>query len=59
MYVQLIWFLHTGMTQVVDILPHIDKNLPVLDNQYHGCWCPGDTSSQAISTHDINYVEPE
>ena len=24
--------------------------------QYHGCWCPGDTRSQGISSHDINLV---
>ena len=30
------------------------KYLFILHNQYHGCWCPGDSRSQAISSHGIN-----
>ena len=33
--------------------------LPILDSQYHGCWCPGDARSQGINNNDIDYVEPE
>ena len=28
-------------------------------DQYHGCWCPGDTRRQAISSHDIYLVPME
>ena len=27
-----------------------------MHGQYHGCWCPGDASSQGISNHDIDHV---
>ena len=36
-----------------------DKNAPILHNHYFGCWCPGNTRSQDISNHDIDYVETE
>ena len=42
-------------------LPEQDKDLPILHNQYHGCWCPGDAMSQGISNidnHDIDLVKP-
>ena len=35
-----------------------DKKLPILCGQYHGCWCPGDARSQAISNHNIDLVKP-
>ena len=34
-----------------------DRVISVQLGQYHGCRCPGDTRSQDISTHDIDYVE--
>ena len=34
-----------------------DKDLPILHNQYHGCWRPGDARNQGISKHDIYDVE--
>ena len=51
-------FLHIDMTQVVEINVKQDKDLPILHNQYHGCWCPGDARSQGISNHDIDQVKP-
>ena len=33
-----------------------DKELPALYMQYHGCWWPGDTRSQGISSHDIDLI---
>ena len=33
--------------------------VPILQSQYHGCWCPGDDRSQGITNHDIDYVELE
>ena len=33
-----------------------DKDLLILQSQYHGCWCPGDTRSQGISSHGIELV---
>ena len=36
-----------------------DKDLFILHNQYHGCWCPGDAKSQGINSHDIDLVVPE
>ena len=59
MYLQLISFLHTVLSQVVQILPHVsflmwDRNLPIRQSQYYGCWCPGDVRSQGVSAHNIN-----
>ena len=34
-----------------------DKNSIILDNQYHGCWCPGDRRSQGISSNGINLIQ--
>ena len=31
-----------------------DKDLSIGHSQYHGCWWPGDTRSQGISSHDID-----
>ena len=42
---------------VIQILPHINENLPILHSQYDGSWCPGDARSQGINNHDIYYVE--
>ena len=50
-------FLHIDLTQVVEILPQVRQGLPILHNQYHGCWWPGDARSQGISNHDIYNVE--
>ena len=36
-----------------------DKNLFVLLSQYHGCWWPGDTGSQGISSHDMDLILSE
>ena len=52
-------FLHIDKAQVVEILPHVSQNVPILHSQYHGCWCPGDSKNHAINNHDIYYVEPE
>ena len=51
-------FLHTNKTHGVEILLEEDKDLPILHNQYHGCWCPGDARSQGINNHDIDLVKP-
>ena len=48
MYLQFLSFLHTNMTQVVEI---------VLISQYQGFWWPGDTRSQGISNHDSDLVK--
>ena len=34
----------------------LDQDLHILHSQYHGCWCPGDVSSQGINSHDIDLV---
>ena len=57
MYLQFISFLHTDMTQAIEILPCVRQNLPILHSQYHGCWCPGNARSQGISKNDIYFVE--
>ena len=36
-----------------------DKNLNILQSQYHRCWYPGDAGSQGIINHDIDSVEPK
>ena len=51
-YLHFMSFLHTDKTQVDE------KDLPILHNQYHGCWCPGDARSQGISNPDIDLVKP-
>ena len=33
--------------------PMEDKDLFILQNQNYGCWCPGDTRGQGISSHGI------
>ena len=53
-YLHFMSFLHTNKTQVVEIPPQIRQGP---DNQYHGCWCPGDDRSQGISNHDIDLVK--
>ena len=35
-----------------------EKDLDILYNQYHGCWCPGDVRSQSNSSHDIDLGKP-
>ena len=37
--------------------PREGKNLPILHNQKHWCWCPGD-ESQCISHNDSDLVKP-
>ena len=34
-----------------------DQVISVKLGQYHGCWCPGSSHRQDISSHDIDYVE--
>ena len=58
-YLQFISFLHTNLTGGWNPSSCKTKNLPFLHNQYHGCRCPGDASSQGISNHDIYCIEPE
>ena len=33
-----------------------DKDPLILQSQYQGCWCPGDSKSQDISSHGIDLV---
>ena len=35
-----------------------DNDLSITHSQYNGCWCPGDTSRQGISSHGIDLVLP-
>ena len=58
MYLHFISFLHTDMTQVVEILLHKNIDLPTIHSQYHGYWWPGDARSQGISNRDTYYIEP-
>ena len=58
MYLQFPSFLYTDMTQAVESFLIEDKYLPILHSQYHGCWCPGDTRSQDISTLILTLVKP-
>ena len=54
MCLKFISFLHTVITQVVEILPSL-----ILHTQYHGRWCPGDARSRGISHRDVDCAEPE
>ena len=56
-YLHFMSFLHTDMTQVVEILPR-GRQKSILHSQYHGHWCPGDTKSHVINNSDFDYVEP-
>ena len=47
-----------GLTLYVLNLDRLDKNVPILHGQYHGCWCPGNARSQGINNHDIDLVKP-
>ena len=49
MCLQFISFLHTDMTQVVEILPRVRQGF---------ARCPGEARSQGISNHDIDLVKP-
>ena len=57
-YSYFISFLQIDMTQVVEIRHQVNKSLPFLHCQFHGCWCPGEVRSQVISNRDIYYAEP-
>ena len=35
----------------------LNKNLAILDSQYHGYWCPGYKRSLGIITHNIEPVK--
>ena len=35
------------------------EDLLIQQNQYHGCWWPGDARSHAINSHDIGLVRSE
>ena len=48
---------HWHMAQVVEILSQV-RQVPILYSWYHVCWCPGDTSSQGMSNHDMYYLKP-
>ena len=56
MFAQLhfVWFLNIENT--IECLYSLVeyKHMPIPHSQYHGCWCPGDTSCQGISSHDID-----
>ena len=47
MYLEFISFLHTDMTQVIEILSH-ETQKPIPHMQHIRCWCPGNTMSQCI-----------
>ena len=58
-YLHLTSFFHTGIALVIEILCQLRQELKLISNgQYHWYRCPGDTRSQSISNHDIDYVEP-
>ena len=52
-------FLNTKMAQVW-LKPFLveDKDWFIYHSQYHGCWCPGNTRSQSISSCGIDLVKP-
>ena len=41
--------------QVVEFLTEV-KDLRILHNKYHGCWCPGELPGQGICNHGIDLV---
>ena len=51
-------FLHTGMTQVVEILPHVKQKL-TSTSQISWVLMAWWRKEPDISNHDIDYVEPK
>ena len=48
---------YPGSTRSLNWLKSIflkDKDILILQSQYHGCWCPVDARSQGISRHGID-----
>ena len=48
---------YPGSTRSLNWLKSIflrDKDILILQSQYHGCWCPCDARSQGISRHGID-----
>ena len=45
LYLHLLWFANSETAME-------SKDLFLLHNQYHACWCPGDPRSQGIGSHD-------
>ena len=58
-YLKFISFLHTDMTQVFEIFPHVRQEITLLHSKFHGCWGRGKAKIQGINNHDIDFVEPE
>ena len=56
-YWYFVTFSYTKMTHEVEILQDLDPFF--LQSQYHGCWWPGDTKSQGISSHVIDLIIPQ
>ena len=56
-YLHFMSFLHIDMAQAVEIISQIRPELAYSTYQYHGFWCPGDARNQAITNHDIYYIE--
>ena len=56
MYQQLISFLHTDMTEAVEILPHVSREFTYSTSKCHGF--SSDARSHDIIIRDIYYVEP-
>ena len=47
-------------TQVEEIPSNMeDRNMFILQSEYHGCWWPGNARSQAISSNNIDLVIPD
>ena len=55
-YYQMLSFPNTGLLQVVENLLHAVKEMFILLSQCPGCWWPGDTRSQVISSHGLDLV---
>ena len=48
-----------SLTWVDEIIPDDSKELYILHNQYRGCWCPGGTRCQGISSHRRHRTWPK
>ena len=59
MYSQFLSFFHMSEHRLLKFFPMLDKTLPIIHRQYHGCWCPDDAGSQGISNNDTDLVKPE
>ena len=57
MYLQILSFLHTDMTQVVEIFPRVGRELAYSTQSNHGRWCPKISLPTRYSNHSCSLID--